>query len=42
MNKTKENNSDFNTTTEALKLMHRFKEQQIEGLMDDAMKKPAT
>ncbi|KAG8625742.1 hypothetical protein KVT40_006143 [Elsinoe batatas] len=41
VDKTKENNHKFRTTTEALKLMHRFREDQVEELMDKVMLKPA-
>ncbi|GAB7339044.1 hypothetical protein MBLNU457_5703t2 [Dothideomycetes sp. NU457] len=37
---TKENNYNFSTTAEAAKLMHRFKEDQVEKLMDETMMKP--
>lgn len=42
VDKTKENNSDFSTTTQARKLMHRFKEAEIEKLMDEAMMNPSS
>ena len=35
---TEENNSAFETTKAARKLMHRFSEQQIESVMDEVTK----
>lgn len=40
--KTKENNSKFETTAEARKLMHRFKEEQVEKLLDEAIMHPSS
>ncbi|GAM82103.1 hypothetical protein ANO11243_000820 [Dothideomycetidae sp. 11243] len=37
IDKTLEGNQRFQTTTAALKLMHRFREDQIEQMMDQAM-----
>jgi len=41
VNKVRESRSDFKTTTEAAKLMHRFEEAQLEKMMDEAMLKPS-
>ncbi|TKX23998.1 hypothetical protein C1H76_3936 [Elsinoe australis] len=42
VDKTKENNQKFQTSTEALKLMHRFREDQVDELLDQAMQRPSS
>lgn len=42
VDKTKEGNMRFTTSKQALKLMHRFKEDEIEKLMDKAMLSPSS
>lgn len=38
VDKVEESNSDFATSTEAAKLMHRMREDEVEKLMDGVMK----
>ena len=40
IDKAKENDSKFETTAQARKLMHRFKEQDVEKIMEEEMMKP--
>jgi len=40
IDKARENSHNFETTTEAGKLMHRFTEKELEKVMDDEMMKP--
>ncbi|KAK4993961.1 hypothetical protein LTR66_001352 [Elasticomyces elasticus] len=38
--KTEENNTHFETSENARKLMHRFKEEEVQKAMDEAMQTP--